>query len=196
MLLRLNTKTGPNSSLPQLQSYPPSMNGAHPSTQHRPTPTGTRAWGPIVCPARSRSLAVSHLTSPHKAEDLEGGAWGLRCCVADPRLMLTQQQVPSENPSSGKISISKGSQEVPRRSDSPYCVMSAIRCSNRCWEGLAKGQTDRHGSSVSRLRPPHRGLCSHETMLAEQLCSYFATCTPLLGSSQPPSGAAALQIRR
>lgn len=63
--------------------------------------------------------------------------------------MLNQQQVPSENPSSVKISISKGSQEVPCRSDSPDCVMSAIHCSNRCWEGLAKGQMDRHRSSIS-----------------------------------------------
>lgn len=92
---------------------------------------------------------MSHLTSPHKTEDLEGGAWGLRCCVADPSLMLNQQQVPSENPSSVKISISKRSQEVPCRSDSPDCVMSAIHCSNRCWEGLAKGQMDRHRSSIS-----------------------------------------------
>ena len=52
VLLRLNTRTGPSSSLPQLQSYPPSMNWVYPSARHCPTPTGTQAWGPTVYPTR------------------------------------------------------------------------------------------------------------------------------------------------
>lgn len=35
---------------------------------------------------------VSHLGSPHKTEDLEGGAWGLCFCVLDRRLMLTNSR--------------------------------------------------------------------------------------------------------
>ena len=124
-----------------------------------------------------------------------GRGLGLVLLCPGPKAYAHQEQVPSENPSSVEISISIGSQEVPHRSDSPFCVMSATQCSNRCWEGLAEGRTDGRRSSISRQgRPTMVSVYTRPCSLSS--CALLSTCTPFLGSPQNPSGAAALQMRR
>lgn len=68
----------------------------------------------------------------------------------DPRFVLSQQQIPSENHSLVQISIVEGSQEAPRRTQQPAHVVSAAQhltnavlqqVPGRVW--LRDGQTDR-----------------------------------------------------